>query len=86
MAREGRIWHDGSDGTPSERAGKCGYNAGVGENVAKGCPTPERAFDAWYNSSGHHRNMIGATYTIIGVGAKDGSWTQVFGSGSAVQK
>lgn len=86
MAGEGRIWHDGSDGTPSKRAGKYGYSGGVGENVAMGCPTPQAAFDGWYTSSGHHRNMISNSYTIIGVGVKNGYWTQVFGSGSAVAK
>ena len=66
---------------PAQRAAKQGYHGGVGENIAMngGGHTPRSAFVAWYNSSGHHRNMVNRGWRVIGVGDARSHWTQMFG-------
>ncbi len=66
--------------TPGDRARARGYGGGVGENIARGTWTGRDAFQAWFRSSGHHRNMINANWTEMGAGRSGGSWwTQLFG-------
>lgn len=50
------------------------------ENIAKGQSTPKEVVDAWMNSAGHRKNILGASYTQIGVGylANGNYWTQMF--------
>lgn len=67
--------------TPAERCKAEGYDAGVGENIAFGYPSPESVHLGWYNSSGHHRNMVHDRYYQIGVGRSGTYWTQNFGMG-----
>lgn len=55
----------------------------AGENIAYGQPTPQAVMNAWMNSAGHRANILGASYTYIGVGAAKNSqgviyWTQEF--------
>ncbi len=64
---------------PGERAARQGYKGGVGENIAMGRPTGRGAFDGWFHSSGHHRNMIAAGWTELGAGRCGEYFTQVFG-------
>jgi uncharacterized protein YkwD len=45
--------------SPGQRAAAEGYQGGVGENIFTGMGSAGAAFTAWYNSSGHHRNMLG---------------------------
>ena len=68
--------------TPGKRAKIAGYPGGVSENIARGSNTGRGAFSQWFSSSGHHRNMLGARHTEIGVGRVDDFWTQNFGSAS----
>ena len=69
--------------SPGKRAQREGYGGGVGENIAKGPPDAKGAFEGWYQSSGHHRNMLGARWTEMGTGKYGALWTQLFGgSGS----
>ncbi|HUT33359.1 MAG TPA: CAP domain-containing protein [Planctomycetota bacterium] len=63
-------------GSPGERCALEGYRHYRGENCAGGGGA-EMAFRMWYNSSGHHRNMLGA-HNEIGVG-QGGPWTEDFG-------
>lgn len=54
-----------------------------GENVANGQKTPEAAFNAWMNSSGHRANIEKASATHTGFGYAQSSsgsfyWTQIF--------
>jgi uncharacterized protein YkwD len=66
--------------SPGERAAKEGYGGGVGENIATGAGTGREAFDLWFHSSGHHRNMISRGWTEMGCGrASKTMWTQKFG-------
>jgi hypothetical protein len=64
--------------TPAIRVKREGakYSA---ENIAKGQKTGEETFRAWYNSSGHHRNILGEHKTI-GIGRAGDHWTQEFGA------
>ena len=50
------------------------------ENIAKGQTSPEAVVNAWMNSAGHRKNILGASYTHIGVGyvANGNYWTQMF--------
>jgi len=67
--------------TPGDRARAQGYGGGVGENIARGTWTGRDAFDAWFHSSGHHRNMINQGWREMGAGRSGGSWwTQLFGA------
>lgn len=67
--------------TPGHRVRREGYGGGVGENIAVGCSTGQAAFDGWFHSSGHHRNMLTPGWTEMGVGmARRNWWTQVFGA------
>lgn len=53
----------------------------VGENINTGAGSPRAAHQSWYNSSGHHRNMISRSYYEVGVGRAGRFWTQVLGGG-----
>ena len=86
MADKGYFSHDGQDGSsPWDRAEKAGYPQAIGENIAKGQPTPADVMDAWMNSDGHRENVLNCDAKVIGVGlAYDGDgtpvWTQLFGA------
>lgn len=82
MAAAGSIWHEGSDGSPGSRCAKEGFSGPVGENCAMGYDGPEAVHNGWYNSSGHHRNMLSDAWNLIGVGNSGNFWTQNFGIGS----
>ncbi len=83
MSKRGFFAHeDPVDGTnPFKRMANAGYSDGSGENIARGMFGPDGAFLGWYNSSGHHRNMLSQIHTEIGVGVFDTFWTQNFGKG-----
>ncbi|MBK9129870.1 MAG: CAP domain-containing protein, partial [Phycisphaerales bacterium] len=68
--------------SPSDRARLEGFGAGVGENCLAGGVDGTGAFEGWYHSPGHHRNMVGAGPVLgIGATADHGMWTMVIGSG-----
>lgn len=53
------------------------------ENIAKGQRTAQEVMNAWMNSPGHRANILGKSFTELGVGAaKDSNgtlyWTQLF--------
>ena len=52
----------------------------AGENIARGQATPKAVVDAWMNSASHRANILGASFTEIGVGyvASGRYWTQMF--------
>ena len=68
--------------TPSQRCRLEGYNHFRGENCAYGTGA-SGSFHGWYNSSGHHRNMIHPKANEIGVGHA-GPWTEDFGANPAL--
>jgi uncharacterized protein YkwD len=58
-----------------------------GENIAIGQGSAASVMDSWMNSEGHKANILGSSYTTIGVGAVKQNgvirWVQIFGSGKA---
>ncbi|MCP3917336.1 MAG: hypothetical protein GY711_17455 [bacterium] len=66
--------------SPTDRARLEGFAGGVGENCLGGRVSGRGAFEGWYRSPGHHRNMVGSG-PQIGVGAAKGHgmWTMVAG-------
>src|SRR5262249_14746950 len=54
--------------TPTDRVRLEGFTGGVGENCIKGSCDGLGAFEGWYHSPGHHRNLI-AGGPQLGVGA-----------------
>lgn len=67
--------------SPGHRARREGYGGGVGENIAQGPTTGQQAFDGWFHSSGHHRNMLMPGWTEMGCGQSGRAyWTQLFGA------
>lgn len=68
MIRGNFFAHTGQDNSsPSDRVKAEGLDISVGENIAAGQRTAESVFDAWWNSSGHRRNMEACT-THVGIG------------------
>jgi uncharacterized protein YkwD len=72
-----------------QRAIDCGYPSGAGENLAAGTnwDTATAAMAAWKASPGHNANMLGQSYTQIGIARfyKAGSqygwyWATTFGA------
>jgi uncharacterized protein YkwD len=88
MVQKAYFSHTGSDGSQvSDRVTAAGYawNA-VGENIAAGQQTADAVVQAWLESPGHCSNIMGASFTNLGValtlapGDKYGIyWTQNFG-------
>jgi len=85
MAESGRFSHESSlPGltTPRQRAQAAGYPSPfIGENIGRGQGDGQGAHRSWYNSSGHHRNMLGKRYFEVGVGHRNRLWTQLLGGG-----
>jgi uncharacterized protein YkwD len=82
QADMGKMTHTGSDGsTVGKRVTRAGYTwSKVGENVASGTTSPERAMQLWMNSSAHRDNILNCAFGHIGVGRAGGYWTQDFGT------
>jgi uncharacterized protein YkwD len=63
----------------------CPVQTAMGENIAAGNSGAQGTFNQWVNSPGHNANMLGASYTMIGIGRATGGgtygnyWTNVFG-------
>ncbi len=66
---------------PADRTRQEGYQGGAAENCFSGGSSGQGAFEAWYHSPGHHRNMIGG-HLQMGVGHDRGGsmWTELFGA------
>ena len=66
----------------------CGPSTAMAENIAAGNSGAAGTFDQWVNSPGHNANMLGANFTVIGIGRATGGgtygvyWTNVFGGNS----
>lgn len=55
--------------TFDERMALCGYeyNTYMGENIAAGCATAQEVLNAWVASPIHEREILKATYKVIGI-------------------
>lgn len=52
-------------------------HSSAGENIAAGYTSPAEVVEGWKNSEGHYANMIGASFTKLGVGyfnSEIGGW------------
>jgi uncharacterized protein YkwD len=68
---------------PSDRARNVGVvNCPVGENICTGYTSAKDAFEGWYHSAGHHRNMVDSDWRTIGVGRDGELWTQNYAGAS----
>ena len=61
----------------TDRARKFSTTASA-ENIARGCQNGEAAMQMWLRSPGHLANITG-NYTRMGIGRRDGLYTQMFG-------
>ncbi|MEZ6189523.1 MAG: CAP domain-containing protein [Planctomycetota bacterium] len=89
MAERGYFSHQAPEGTTLGQRCEAARvkHYGVGENIARGQPTPQAVMEAWMNSPGHRENLLKAKWTKLGVGLARGTdergrtqltWVQVF--------
>ena len=85
MAENGFFAHEDPEGrSPGDRVQEVGFRGSyIGENIARGQPTPEAVIAAWMASPGHCRNIMNPRYHFLGVGlayspADEPNWTQDF--------
>ena len=85
MAVNGFFAHDDPEGRgPPERVAEVGFRGSyIGENIARGQPTPEAVVAAWMASPGHCQNIMNPRYHFLGVGlayslSDEPNWTQNF--------
>lgn len=85
MAENGFFDHTDPEGRgPGDRVTEVGFRGSfIGENIARGQPTPEAVMAAWMSSPGHCRNIMNPRYHFLGVGlahspAGEPNWTQNF--------
>lgn len=71
--------------SPSDRMKLAGYPGGASENIAL-VDGALSAHVAWLHSSGHHRNLLEAGHTEIGIGGIGRYWVQNFGAGRTYQE
>jgi uncharacterized protein YkwD len=79
QAAMNRMTHTGSDGSDAgDRLLRAGFDWHAwGENVAAGQTTVKQAFDAWMGSDGHRAQILG-NFTVIGLGAAQGSSGNIY--------
>ncbi|GEM_PF-5948858 len=65
---------------PGNRAQAAGFVGPCGENIYMGSGSGQAAFEAWCHSSGHHRNMLSAMWSVIGTGQNGAYWTMMLGN------
>ena len=54
----------------------------AGENIAYGYRSPEQVVQGWMNSEGHRKNILSASFSVIGIGCYESRgvlyWSQFF--------
>lgn len=87
MGVQGYFSHTDSKGRgPQQRLADFGFNSTSGENIAAGNRQASATFCQWKNSAGHNRNMLEASFAVIGIGRAEVSgsmygayWSTPFG-------
>ena len=82
MAVHDMFSHQGSNGsTPLQRAQARGYPGPVGENIARGYPTPQAVMAGWLASPPHRANILNCSARVMGAAylAAGEWWTEMFG-------
>ena len=78
---ETKFNHDRPDGSSCFTAIEISYRAAA-ENIAYGQNSAEDVMKSWMNSDGHRKNILGESYTHIGVGCYERNnrlyWVQLF--------
>ena len=67
-------------GSPFEMMRTFGIRySSAGENIARGYKSPRAVVDAWMNSSSHRANILGTSYSEIGIGYVESGhyWTMM---------
>ncbi len=72
--------------SPHQRMALAGYPGGGGENISLGSIAPLATHLAWYNSSGHHRNILGPSWQAMGSGQDGQHWVQNFGGQATLER
>ena len=76
MATQDYFSHTSLDGrTFDDRIREAGYPSPGGENIAQGQRSAQAVHDAWMDSEGHRANILNCSFTAIGVGLHEGTWT-----------
>ncbi|MCD8180450.1 MAG: CAP domain-containing protein [Firmicutes bacterium] len=75
--------HEGSYGSFKDLLKKFGVSySAAGENIARGQANSKQVMESWMASEGHRANILGESYTKIGVGfyddGEDTYWVQEF--------
>ncbi|KAG6972385.1 hypothetical protein JG688_00004011 [Phytophthora aleatoria] len=92
MAANNFMSHTGSNGSSmSQRITASGFKwTAIAENVAAGQKDVTTMMQAWMNSAGHKKNILGSKYKMFGCGYAYNAnsiykryWTQEFGTGSS---
>lgn len=80
MTAKGYFSHTGSDGsTVAVRVSRQGYPWSLlGENLAKGDPTESSVVEGWLKSEPHCKNIMDPSFSNVGAGMHQNTWTQVF--------
>ena len=80
MTSKGYFSHTGSDGsTVAVRVSRQGFPWSIlGENLAMGDPTEPLVMEGWLKSEPHCRNIMDPSFTHVGAGMHQKTWTQVF--------
>lgn len=86
ILRTGNFSHRSPGGpngdTMSERIASTGCRAGAAaENIAQGQSSERAVIAAWRGSTGHRANMLGAGYTVYGLGRAGDTWVLVLSDG-----
>lgn len=78
--------HVSPDGVqPFVWAERRGYRyRAIGENLAVGLRDAERVVDGWMNSPGHRKNILGRSFTEIGLAVAPGSPTRPYAGPTVV--
>lgn len=85
MASRGQISHE-LGGTLRERVTVAGYTGAVGENLAGGQPTIEKAIEGWMKSASHRNTLLSPRWEEFGLSVSQGNgqlgiyWAAIFGS------
>ncbi|ADB30399.1 SCP-like extracellular [Kribbella flavida DSM 17836] len=79
--------HTSLDGrSPFDRMKAAGFTGGaMAENIAVGYSSPAAVVEGWMKSTGHRKNMLNCSYTMIGIGYHSGQVKPDWGNGSWVQ-
>jgi uncharacterized protein YkwD len=84
MATKGYFSHDAPDPknrTHADRIKNAGYDRPYSENIAWGHGGGAATFWQWFDSPGHHKNMVNRSSIALGVGRWGNTWTQNMGKG-----